>query len=73
MIHICSSKIHQIPGNPEYSGKLRRENLTLKSEQLEFPVWLSGLRTQHSLCEDVVPIPGLAQWVKAPALPQAAA
>ena len=25
---------------------------------------LSGLRTQHCLCEDVGSIPGLAQWVK---------
>ena len=30
----------------------------------EFPLWLSKLRTQHCLCEDVCPISGLAQWVK---------
>ena len=36
-------------------------------------MWLSGLRTQHSAQKDAGFIPGLAQWVKALALPQAAA
>ena len=33
-------------------------------------MWLSGLRTLHSLHEDVDSTPGLAQWVKDSVLPQ---
>jgi len=36
----------------------------------EFLLWPSGLRTQRSVGEDVVWIPGLAQWVKDPVLLQ---
>ena len=38
----------------------RKQKCSLK----EFPLWLSGLRTQSNLCEDVGSIPGLIQWVK---------
>ena len=39
----------------------------------EFLLWISGLRMRHSVCEDANSMPGLSQWVKDPALPQAAA
>ena len=37
------------------------------------PVWLSRLRIQHSVCEDLGLIPGLTQWIKDLALLQVAA
>ena len=44
----------------------------LDNKVLEFLLWLRGLRTQHSIQEDVGLILGLSQWVKNPALPQGA-
>ena len=38
---------------------------------LEFPLFLTGLRNQHSVCEDAGLIPGLTQWDKDLPLPQA--
>ena len=38
----------------------------------QFLVWLSRLKTQHSLCEDACSILGLTQWVKDLVLLQAA-
>ena len=35
--------------------------LICKMGTQEFPLWLSGLRTQCCLCEDVGSIPGLTQ------------
>ena len=39
----------------------------------EFPLWLSGLITGHSIREGAGLIPDLTQWVKDPVLPQAGA
>ena len=46
--------------------------LYLKKSELEFPLWLSGLRTWQSLYEDMGSTPGLVQWVKDLVLLQAA-
>ena len=48
-------------------------SLLLKKEHtVDFPLWISGLRTWRCLPEDMGLIPGLTQWVKDPALPQIA-
>ena len=41
-----------------------------ESQALEFPLWHSGLRIWHCLWGSTGLIPGLAQWVKDPALLQ---
>ena len=45
---------------------------TIFNTPKEFLLWLSGLRTLPGICEDRRAIPGLAQWIKDLALPQAA-
>ena len=61
-------------------GRIYSRDRTFLISRKEFEVleikgvrelWLSGLRTQHSLHEDVGLIPGLTQWIKDLALPQA--
>ena len=42
-----------------------------KKANMEFLLWLSRLRTQHSVRGDAGLIPGLAQWIMDPALPKA--
>ena len=42
----------------------------LENDPLEFPLWLSRLRTWHSLCAGAGSILGLTQWAKDLALPQ---
>ena len=39
----------------------------------KFPLWLRGIRTRRCLCKDTGSIPGQAQWVTDPVLPQASA
>ena len=55
------------------SGCWRRRTVELPSSQIyhkytckcwEFPLWLGGLGTQHSVHEDADLIPGLTQWVR---------
>ena len=48
----------------------KRLQLVLKMRFEGLLLWLSKLRTQHCLCEDVNLIPGLVQWVKDLALLQ---
>ena len=47
---------------------IRAAKREIKKPKEEFPLCLSRLRTQHSLCEGVSSIPGLAQWIKDPVL-----
>ena len=42
----------------------------VKKMKREFSLWLGGIRTPHSVCEDGGWILGLAQWVNDPALPR---
>ena len=49
---------------PVCTGQVWATEATIKVKSRELPLFFSGLRTWHSLWEDVGSIPGLAQWVK---------
>ena len=68
----CALPFQWVPEKTLLEGTQEVIKLTLKLKKLEFPLWLNGLRLPHSVCEDVYSILGLAQWIKDPALPQAA-
>ena len=55
-----------------YSYKLH-EKIVLQNANKEFLLWLSGLRTQHSVFEDAGWIHGLTLWVKDTVLPHSVA
>ena len=57
-------KNNTVGGKPEENGVP-----AAKIKCVEFPLWLRGLRTRRSVCEDAWSIPGLYQWVKDPVLP----
>ena len=44
-------------------SKILTKRKATVNKNIEFPLWLSGLRTWHNVCEDAGLIPGLAQWV----------
>ena len=54
-----------IRGLYNLAALLKEKKTKLQILDSEFPLWLSGLRTQCSVHEDVGVIPGLAQWVLA--------
>ena len=54
------------------TGKRIKPKISRRKEIMEFPLRLIGLRTQHSVLEDVGLMWSLIQWVKDPVLPQAA-
>ena len=53
--------------------KVIEEKIIKNFPNLEFPLWLSKLRTRHRVSKDAGSIPGLTQWVKDLVVPQAAA
>ena len=72
--------LHRRYFNPLFNIKIRLSRMFnqvvqghLTVEKIgEVPLWLSRLRTWHSFRNDASLIPGITQWVKDPALPQAA-
>ena len=48
--------------SPNESQQVENGGRTVKDTNQEFLLWLSGLRSQHSIREDAGSIPGLPQW-----------
>ena len=63
----CQIGEKQLNKNPQ---ETTAKECPVKCEFQEFPLWLSGLRTRHSVPEDVGLIPGPSQWVKDLILPK---
>ena len=53
-VHSLAQELRHATGSPKKKKKKKKE----------FLLWLHGLRTQHSVPEDVGSILGLFQWVK---------
>ena len=69
---VCFHVIKSVLSSFMASSFNKCKTRTFKLKVEEFLLWLRGLRTQHSIYEDVDSIPGLAQWVKNPELPKTA-
>ena len=63
-------RIQSLAWEPPYAAPvaLKSKKTKTKTEDEEFPLWLSGLRTLCSICGDAGSIPSLDLWVKDPVL-----
>ena len=61
----CSPPVLRLEASKD--SRAARANVASRQNQ-EWPLWLSGLRTQQSVCEDAGSILGLTPWIKDPPL-----